>query len=715
MNSLEKLAQLAGIEDRFQDAKGQVRETTPETKRALLAAMGYPTEDESSALAILRSLEEGAWHKSLPPVRVAYPDPGGIAIEFVVPEGSPEIPWVVRLETGETLSGAARCSNATCIDTCELDGRRLERHRVRLGREFPQGYHSLSCSFDDANCSLIVTPGKAWLPEGADEQRFWGVAAQLYLLRSERNWGIGDFTDLRKLVELVAQLGCDVVGLNPLHSMFVDNPEHASPYSPESRLLLNVFYIDIEAVPEFADSAETQQLVASESFQRRLAECRAAPLVDYAGVGELKMPALKLLFDCCRTSSDATRWRDFETFRERAGAPFEQNCLFEALRQHFANITGKLADWHSWPADYQDPDSEAVRVFAEENAGTVTLHAWLQWLADQQLAEAARAASGMAVGLYRDLAVGTDNSGAATWSRHDAVISGAHVGAPPDIFNPAGQDWGLPPFHPRVLFETGYGDFIDLVRANMRHAGGLRIDHVMALQHLYWVPAGKSPREGAYVRYPLEDLIGIIALESHRHRCLVVGEDLGTVPPGFRERMMEANILSYRVLFFEQDTRTGEFHPPDSYPRLALAVAGSHDLPTVYGWWDESDIDLKERLQLFPEDSPAAEARERRRRDRRELIRALRAAHLLPEDGPVEVEAFCTALHAYLARTNALITIAQLDDITAEIDPVNVPATSDQHPNWKRRLSVGLERLPHYPRLLTLAQIFERERRKDSR
>ena len=294
----------------------------------------------------------------------------------------------------------------------------------------------------------------------------------------------------------------------------------------------------------------------------------------------------------------------------------------------------------------------------------------------------------MAVGLYRDLAVGADRAGAETWANAAAVVSGAQVGAPPDIHNPAGQNWGLPPFHPHALREEGYRSFIELVRANMRHAGGLRIDHVMGLQHLYWVPQGQPASAGAYVRYPLEDLIGILALESHRQRCLIVGEDLGTVPEGFRERMAEANILSYRVLFFEQEPETCAFLPPAAYPALALAAVGSHDLPTLRGWWEERDLDLKEQLGLFRGPREAARQREARDRDRMQLLRALRSERLLPANGEPDIPTLSRAAHAFLARTPSALAMVQIDDLTDEADPVNVPATSDEHPNWRRRLSM---------------------------
>ena len=292
------------------------------------------------------------------------------------------------------------------------------------------------------------------------------------------------------------------------------------------------------------------------------------------------------------------------------------------------------------------------------------------------------------------------------------MVSAAQVGAPPDIYNPAGQNWGLPPFHPRALWEEGYRSFIELVRANMRHAGGLRIDHVMGLQHLYWVPQGEMPSAGAYVRYRMKDLIGILALESHRHGCLVVGEDLGTVPEGFRERMAEANILSYRVLFFERQPETGAFLPPSAYPPPALAIVGSHDLPTLRGWWEGRDLDLKGQLGLFPEPDEASRQRKMRERDRMQLLEALRREKLLSDNEEPDIATLARAAHVFLARTPSVLAMVQIDDLTDEADPVNVPATSDEHPNWRRRLSMTLEELAARPRFIDIAKIFRAERGK---
>jgi 4-alpha-glucanotransferase len=317
----------------------------------------------------------------------------------------------------------------------------------------------------------------------------------------------------------------------------------------------------------------------------------------------------------------------------------------------------------------------------------------------------------MRIGLYRDLAVGADQAGAETWVNPRVAVSRARVGAPPDVLNPAGQDWGLPPFNPHALRDEGYRSFIELVSTNMRAAGGLRIDHVMALQHLYWIPQGGKPQDGAYVRYPMEDLVGILALESHRHRCLVVGEDLGTVPENFRQRMAAAGILSYRVLFFEQDAATGRFLPPHQYPALAVSVAGNHDLATLRGWWLGRDLEVKERLGLLSQPGEAARQREARQQDKVRLLEALGQAQLSADDAAEpDVETLVMRIHRFLAQTNSGLALAQIDDLTGEVDPVNVPATSGEYPNWRRRLSMTLEELASSWSFRECTRIFRDER-----
>jgi 4-alpha-glucanotransferase len=711
MTALEALASRCGIVAAFTDARGERRSTSAEMQRALLAAMGIAAADDAAARASLEELERREWHSALPPVRVFYPGEPP-AVELNLTSSASAIAWHLALEDGGERRGAALAESLPLLAESTQGGVRHQRRRLLLDVELPFGYHHLSIDPGGGVTTLISTPGKCWLPlKIVQGRRLWGVAAQLYLLRSARDWGIGDYGDLRCLVELVSRRGADVVGVNPLHALFADDPQHASPYSPSSRLLLNVLNIDVTGMAEFARCDAARALVESESFQQALRRCHDAQQVDYCAVADLKLRVLRCVHAAVRSEPGSAGRQALAAFRHKSGAAWERACLFLALRLHLLEQSADYADWHAWPAEYRDPASASVTRFAREHADLVTFQAWLQFTADLQLGAAAQAAAHaanpMAVGLYRDLAVGADRSGAETWSNQRAVVAEAAVGAPPDIYNPSGQDWGLPPFNPVALRAEAYRSFVELIRANMRHGGGLRIDHVMALQQLYWVPRGQPPTHGAYVRYPLDDLVGILALESQRNRCLVVGEDLGTVPAGFRERMAAANILSYRVLIFEREEHG--FIAPDRYPKAAVAVAGSHDLPTLRAWWEESDLKLKKRLERYPTAADAERARSERKRDRRDLVAALQSAGL-DADAKMGIDALIMAAHRFLARSHSALALAQLDDITAEAAPVNVPTTADEYPNWRRRLHLTLEQIAAHPRFTEIVRAFNDER-----
>jgi (1->4)-alpha-D-glucan 1-alpha-D-glucosylmutase len=708
MNYLTRLAARYGIEESFVDARGLKQTTSPETRQALLTAMGVNADCEESAAAALNELDREEWLRAIEPAQVVL-EGQVITVPVTFRSDTRTLRWQIDLEGGEKRHGEVAFESLTLHKRSEFDGELREKRALVLeGKQIPAGYHRLTLTPGEATSTLIVTPGRCWLPSAIEQgRRLWGVAAQLYLLKSETNWGIGDFSDLRNLAQLLVQNGADALGLNPLHAMFVDDPEHASPYSPASRLLLNVLNIDVAAaaLSSHCDAALVQ--IEAPEFQAEVAASRACELVDYTHVARLKIPILKMIFASIDANRGSAEWQEFESFRDTAPESVSRGCLFLALREYFASQKPALPDWRAWPKDYQSPDGDSVREFAEQQEGLVNFQIWLQFIADKQLGEAASAAGSMSIGLYRDLAVGADPSGGETWGNQRAVVAQAQVGAPPDIYNPMGQDWGLPPFHPMALKKEGYRSFIDLLHANMRHAGALRIDHVMALQQLYWVPRGSTAAQGAYVRYPREELIGILALESHRHQCLVVGEDLGTVPAGFRERMTQARVLSYRVLLFEKD-HTG-YLPPDRYPALSLAVAGSHDLPTLSAWMTARDLRLKGELKLFPSAKLEASALLDRRYDRQELIAAFSEAGLAA-DPAMPMSAFSEAAHTFLASSASAITMVQIDDITQETTPVNVPATSTEHPNWRRRLSMTLEEIAGDAHFKSLVRLVHEQR-----
>lgn len=533
----------------------------------------------------------------------------------------------------------------------------------------------------------------------AGGQRLWGVTIQLYGLRSRRNWGIGDFTDLRTLVELTAAAGGALVGLNPLHALFPDDPQHISPYSPSHRGFLNVLYIDVEALPELADCEVARRRVASAEFQQRLQALRNTDLVDYPGVAAVKFDILPLLFAHFQATGGA-RAEAFSDWRRAQGDTLEYFSRFEALQSHFRGQDEQVWGWPAWPAEFRGADAPAVADFAARHADEVSYRAWLQWLADQQLAAVQQAAvdSGMAIGLYRDLAVGASSGGAEVWQWQKVFAEGASTGAPPDDLNLLGQDWGLPPFVPHRLRDAGYRPFVDVLRANMRHAGALRIDHVMGLARLFWVPADVPATEGAYVAYPFEDLLGRVVGESLAAACLVIGEDLGTVPAGFRERLFEAGVLSYHPLIFERYD-DGQFRLPADMPPQALVAAGTHDLPTLAGFWRGIDLDVRTQLHLFPSDEMRHKLVTERDWDRGRLLWALEREGLLPpgvsKDPAVLPDLtlpVIAAIHAFLARSRSPLLVVQPEDIFGVADQINVPGTlEDQHPNWQRKQAVSLE------------------------
>ena len=529
---------------------------------------------------------------------------------------------------------------------------------------------------------IVVGKGASYQPELlARGGRTWGFMVQLYGVRSQRNWGVGDFGDLRALVELAASLGAGVVGVNPLHAAYV------SPYSPSSRHALNTVYLDIEAIPEFAQCGEAQRLTQSRAFLARLLQLRKAELVDYDGVRAAKHEVLELLYGCFRKDRDRARRRRFAEWQAKSSKELRDYALYEALREELGS-----GGWQSWPKEFQTPGSAAVRRFEKQKLERVAFHAYLQWNARQQLDLAQRRAQELAmpVGLYFDLALGADRGGAEVWSDRAAYAAGASIGAPPDEFNPRGQDWGLPPYSPRALRAAGYRPFVELLRANMPQGGALRLDHVMALARLYWIPEGHKADRGGYVHYPLEELLALLAQESRRNRCMVIGEDLGTVTGELRQALNDAGVLSYRPLFFEKGA-DGEFSPPQAYPREALTCVSTHDLPTWRGFWAGHDLELREQFGLTVD--PKKE-REQREAEKEKLKRALERQGF---------DASAAGAHAFLARTPSKLLMVQPDDVFELVEQANLPGTVDQHPNWRRKLPLSLERWRSDPRVQRLA------------
>lgn len=710
IDTLRRLAHAAGIRTSFHDAWGKHAEVPEASLRSLLGALGIAVDTDDAVQASLAALRHGGQGDALlEPVYVIRADETP-EIAVAVPEQSAvdasAISWTLDLEGGDRRDGTAET------------GARPRTAVLTLPADLPLGYHQLAVSIGGdaalaASARLIVVPRRCYLPEelNGPDRRVWGLTTQLYALRSERNWGFGDFTDLAAIATGAARREARALGVNPLHALFPAEPRHISPYSPSSRRFLNVLYIDVEAVPEFAECEPARAMVADAEFRERLEAARAAPFVDHAAVAACKCPVLETLWEHFRDRHlDADpdraltdRGGAFRRFQREGGTALFQFAVFQVLHEHFLR-EGAGFSWRDWPEPYRHPSSPEVGAFAAELSDRVEYFQYLQWEADRQLGDAARMgqAAGLSIGLYRDLAVGADGNGAEAWADQELLVPGASVGAPPDMLNMKGQNWGLVPINPIALRQRAYEPFVAVLRANMRHAGALRIDHVMALKHLYWIPPGAEPSAGGYVQYPFEDLLGIVALESQRQRCLVIGEDLGTVPEGFRERMHDANVLSYRVLIFERRS-DGSFIPPNEYPALATASVATHDVATLKGYWLGNDIGWRERLNLYPNEEMRAADRQNRARERRLLVDALVREGVLPpgavdellpsDDSPVYTSVLAEAVHRFLGHSSTRLMLVQVEDAVGETEQANLPGTVDEHPNWRRKLSITVEEL----------------------
>jgi 4-alpha-glucanotransferase len=535
--------------------------------------------------------------------------------------------------------------------------------------DLPEGSYRLrltdASSFTE-EVPLIVAPPKAF---GGDFERSWLVAVQLYGVRSARNWGIGDFTDLEGLIRLGAQLGADGIGLNPLHALFDDRPADCSPYSPNSRLFLNALYIDVEKIPEFQPGIPAGK-------DDTIVRLRAGNMVDYIGVAELKWRALRNAFETFMTHAATSRKQDFEKFRAERAPLLSRFACFETLRHKFDK------PWWEWPEQWRQPDEAKCAALRQgPDAAEIEFIEFVQWTADRQLQACKELAVklGMKVGLYLDVAVGVQSDGFDAWNEQAAISRYLAVGAPPDPLNTAGQNWGLAGFNAAGLELKSFEPYREMLRASMRHAGAIRLDHVLGLKRLYLVPHGFAANNGVYVQMPFEALMAVTAQESVAHRCVVIGEDLGTVPEGFREKMAQWGIWSYQVMMFERDDK-GAFRDVDHYAPNALVTFNTHDLSTYAGWRSFSDLKLKRSLGIDP-----GESDDERWRALAMLNEVLRHQAIDRHD--------LYAVAAFLARTRSRLLAISLEDLLEVIDQPNIPGTVNEHPNWRQRLPLALDKI----------------------
>jgi len=698
---VERLAQLRGIGDAYHDYRGDLRHFSLKTKTDILRAMGCSVDDPAALTADLREAEIARFKRLLPPIASARGARAGVELNIPAREFGASLVWTVNLEDGSHYEGVV--STAACPEVWrgEVGGSWITRRRLELPAVLPPGYHELEVKLANVvtRCALVVSPPECFEPAAiVSGRRVWGIAVQLYTVRSRDNWGIGDFGDLKSLIRWLAPHGAGFIGLNPLHALAPADPLRSSPYSASCRHFLNVLYIAVPLVPDFAECARARAAVDDPRFLERLQGLRSASLVDYRGVAEVKFEVLELLFQHFRDRhlNPATdRGQRFRAFVAGGGALLQAHARFDALDQHFRATLATASGWLSWPQEYRDVDGHAARGFAAAHPLQVEFYLYLQWLAHDQLVSAQALARdlGMPIGLYGDYAVGSNPSGSETWVDQNSYRMGAEIGAPPDPLALRGQGWGIPPQDPFVMETQRLQGFVHLIRNNMRYYGALRLDHVMSLFRLWWVAAGDSPTEGAYVHYPLEQLLTVLALESARAACLVVGEDLGVVPDEMRRAMPEFGLYHYKVLLFEKEG--GRFRRPDEFVRRALGTVTTHDMPTLRSYWEGRDIDLRRNLNLYPSLEIQSEVVRERDFDRAALLAALDEQGLAPASPATPSEPFtpelANALHMYLARSGTVLVALQIEDLLGMIDPVNIPGTDEEYPNWQRKLTADIE------------------------
>ncbi len=676
-----ELARAAGLNPEWADYRGRPHSVPLDTLRMLLARLDLPASDERKARDSLERLhaERAARIPALLVGRVGAP-----------------------LALPPSLHRAAGCD----IELRYEDGGSTRLHcgcdeydLLHLSGIYRPGYHALQIGEQ----AIPVAIAPAHRPEELWQRpRRWGLAAQVYSLRHDDDvgdLGLGDYSALAHCARRVGGLGAQALAISPVHALFSADVNHYSPYSPSSRLFFNALHVDPASV---AGADWLRARIDALGLQAETERLRRSELVDWPAAATLKLRLLRELWrDFERIDRDGRLRRELSSYRAEQGDALHRHACFEAIHAAQYGRDPRRWHWRDWPDGLRDPDSHEVAAFAREHVEQVAFHAFLQWLAERALAQAQRAArdGGMDVGLVSDLAVGTDSGGSHAWSRRHDMLRGVTIGAPPDELNRLGQDWGLTTFSPRALRQHGFAPFIEMLRASLRHAGGVRIDHILGLNRLWLVPDGVGPVDGAYIDYPLHEMMNLIALEAWRHRATVVGEDLGTVPEGFRDELARSGLLGMRVLYFEREH--GCFADPSRWSEAAIAMTSTHDLPTIAGWWRGRDIEWQQQAGHLPPGHTVQQEQHQRESDREALWNAFTHANITHcgRPGMHDSDPVVDAAIDFVAQTPAPLAIVPIEDLLGRIEQPNLPGTTDQHPNWRRRLDAPFDALLGQPQV----------------
>jgi 4-alpha-glucanotransferase len=716
---LEHTAAACGINASFWDIFGRQHTTSVEAKQVILRAMGIAADDLAGLERSVAAREQREWERLLPPAVVAAMGQVELTLSLPVDEAAGLARFTVRREEGGSEELEVNLADLGTAGSLDREGRSWVRKLVRLPVELPLGYHEISVQVGErsAKARYIVTPDRAWgEPTLANGGRAAGIAVSLYGVRSGRNWGCGDFADLLEIIDWVAaQLDASFVALNPLHAIHNRRPFNTSPYLPNCIFYQNFLYLDVEGMDDFAGCRRAQELRKSPAVVAEIDELRRSPFVEYERVAALKLRFLKLVFArfLRERRKGSARAAEFDAYLAREGDLLEKYATYCALDEHIHQRNPEIWTWKEWPLPYQNPDSDETREFRKRHWRRVMFYQFLQWQIDIQLERAQQRTRdrGLPIGLYHDLALATDSFGSDLWAHRPFFVDGCRVGSPPDDFAPKGQDWGFPPPDAERHREDGYRLFAESIRKNCRHGGALRIDHVMRLFRLYWIPDGDDATNGAYVQEQNIDLVRILALESVRNRVMVVGEDLGTVEPEVRETLARFGILSYRLFYFEKN-QSGEFRRNDEYPAQALVSSTTHDLPTLAGFWVAADIEARRAAGVLDDEGLRSQVAGRMA-EKQKMLNVLFQLGLMPGHLPRQADAYPeligelhNAIIGFLARTPSQLLAINQEDLTKERYQQNLPGTTWQYPNWGRKMRFTVEQLQSDPEAAGYTRMF---------
>ena len=719
---LQKLADLMGVESDYVDGRNQHQAVPPDAICRILEAMGCAVSNNHEIHHSLEQVQQKSWHQVLEPVLLYFPqEKQPFRFDLNLPIDPKDLKSCLvhvelRDEEGKIRSCQVKGSSCRVVGRMTVQDQLFMRLNLSLPRRLPYGYFDLTLKIDgrpqvpETQSLVISAPKRCFVPK--TPKKVWGLGIQLYSLRSKNNWGIGDFRDLKHIIKTVGKKwGVSTIGLSPLHC--VASGLH-SPYSPSSRLFWNVLYLNLEEISEFRKTEKILKKFGSKKFQERLQRLRNEPLVNYPEIASIKSTYLESLFRVFQREHlrhGTRRAGAFSKFVRNHAPSLTRFCTFQALCERFESSA-----WREWPSEFHTPESPAVLKFQKLQTKRIQYFQYVQWQCELQLQALDRLTKGssMSLRLYQDLPIGIHPDGADAWVYQEQLVPSVTVGAPPDAFNLQGQNWGLQTSNPQILRQKGYQFFRETLRQNMRHGGVLRIDHALGLFRKFLISQGGTGSDGVYVRMFVDEVLAVLALESHRHRVMVVGEDLGTVTPLIRQKLENAGLLSYRLLVFERKS-DGHFQSPAAYPSQALVAAITHDLPTLCGFWVGRDMEMKEQAGLYPGQADIDRDWGNRAEDRLRLWAALQQEGLCSGESlpltltlpPIQ------AVYQFLARSPSRLLIVQLEDLLTQLDTPNLPAAKpEDYPSWRVKTATNIHEWLQDPALRQFARRVSEDRRR---